>query len=149
MLTNYHTHCDLCKHAEGNVEDYVKQAVKDGFDVLGMSDHVPYPDYDYGYRMEFAEIWDYICDVRDAQKKYGGRLRILLGFESEYMREYLAMRYEELELAGCELETEIPEDVVIMRFDGSQLKRVFENIINNSLRHNSGSMTIFTELSAV
>lgn len=65
----------------------------------------------------------------------------------EYLREYLAMRYEELELAGCELETEIPEDVVIMRFDGSQLKRVFENIINNSLRHNSGSMTIFTELS--
>lgn len=95
MLTNYHTHCDLCKHAEGNVEDYVKQAVKDGFDLLGMSDHVPYPDYDYGYRMEFAEIWDYICDVRDAQKKYGGRLRILLGFESEYMREYRGY-YEEL-----------------------------------------------------
>lgn len=65
----------------------------------------------------------------------------------EYLREYLAMRYEELELAGCELETEIPEDAMIMRFDGSQLKRVFENIINNSLRHNSGSMTIFTELS--
>ncbi len=88
MLTNYHTHCDLCKHAEGSVEVYVQQAIIDGFDVLGMSDHLPYPNFDYGFRMEFAELWDYITDVRDAQKKYGDRLKILLGFESEYMREY-------------------------------------------------------------
>ncbi len=95
MLTNYHTHCELCKHAEGSVEDYVRQAMTDGFDVLGMSDHLPYPNFDYGFRMEFAEIWDYITDVRDAQKKYGDRLNILLGFESEYMREYRRY-YEEL-----------------------------------------------------
>ena len=75
MLTNYHTHCELCRHAEGTVEDYVKQAITEGFDVLGMSDHLPYPDYDFGYRMEFAEIWDYITDVRDAQKKYGDKLK--------------------------------------------------------------------------
>ena len=95
MLTNYHTHCELCRHAEGSVEDYVKQAVNEEFDILGMSDHLPYPDYDYGYRMEFAEIWDYITDVRDAQKQYGDRLSILLGFESEYLREYRRY-YEEL-----------------------------------------------------
>ena len=29
MLTNYHTHCDLCKHAEGSVEVYVQQAIID------------------------------------------------------------------------------------------------------------------------
>lgn len=95
MLANYHTHCELCRHAEGSVEVYVQQAVIDGFDILGMSDHLPYPDYDYGYRMEFAEIWDYIYDVRDAQKKYGDRLTVLLGFESEYLREYRRY-YEEL-----------------------------------------------------
>ena len=95
MLTNYHTHCQRCKHAEGSVKDYVMQAIRDGFDILGMSDHLPYPDYDYGYRMEFAEIWDYITDVKDAQKNYGDRLSILLGFESEYMREYRRY-YEEL-----------------------------------------------------
>lgn len=95
MLTNYHTHCELCKHAEGSVKDYVQQAITEGFDILGMSDHLPYPNYDYGYRMEFAEIWDYITDVRDAQKKYGDRLPILLGFESEYLREYRKY-YEEL-----------------------------------------------------
>ena len=66
----------------------------------------------------------------------------------EYLREYLAMRYEELELAGCELETDIPENSIQMNFDRTQLKRVFENIINNSLRHNNGRMTISAKLTA-
>ena len=64
----------------------------------------------------------------------------------EYFREYLAMRYEELELAGCELETDLPEEEVIISFDSAQMNRVFENIINNSLRHNKGKMTIFSGL---
>lgn len=95
MLTNYHTHCFRCQHAEGTVEDYVREAIDKGFDILGMSDHVPYPHYDYGLRMQMAEIWDYIYEVEDARKKYGKQLQILLGFESEYLcsqRKY----YEEL-----------------------------------------------------
>lgn len=95
MLTNYHTHCERCKHAEGAVDVYVRQAIIDGFAILGMSDHVPYPDHDYGYRMDFAEIWDYIYDVREAKEKFGARLSVLLGFESEYLRQYRGY-YEEL-----------------------------------------------------
>ena len=95
MLTNYHTHCRRCKHAEGSVEDYVKQAICEGFDLLGMSDHVPYPDRDYGYRMDYPEIWDYINEVREAQKKYGSELTLLLGFECEYLRSK-RWYYEEL-----------------------------------------------------
>ena len=68
MLTNYHTHCFRCQHADGTVEDYVLQALKHKFDILGMSDHVPYPHHDYGFRMEMAEIWDYIYEVEDAKK---------------------------------------------------------------------------------
>ena len=85
MLTNYHTHTFRCQHANGTVEDYVREAIAKGFDILGMSDHVPYPHYEFGYRMPMAEIWDYIYEVEDAQKKYGKQLQILLGFESEYL----------------------------------------------------------------
>ncbi len=95
MLTNYHTHCEHCKHAEGSVEVYVQQAIIDGLAILGMSDHLPYPHHDYGYRMDFAEIWDYIYEVREAQEKFRGRLRLLLGFESEYLRSQRDY-YEEL-----------------------------------------------------
>lgn len=95
MLANYHTHCFYCQHAGGTVEDYAKEAVRCHFDILGMSDHLPYPHHDYGYRMPMAEIWDYIGDVTEAQKKFRGKLALLLGFESEYLpahRKY----YEEL-----------------------------------------------------
>lgn len=95
MLTNYHTHCFRCQHANGTVEDYVLQALRQNFDILGMSDHVPYPHHDYGLRMKMGEIWDYIDEVSEAKKKYGSMLKILLGFESEYIcsqRKY----YEEL-----------------------------------------------------
>lgn len=95
MLTNYHTHCMRCNHAEGTVEQNADEAVRLHFDVLGMSDHVPYPHYDYGYRMSMAEIWDYINEVRDAQEKFQGKLKILLGFESEYLCSQRAY-YEEL-----------------------------------------------------
>lgn len=95
MLANYHTHCSHCKHAEGTVEDYVLQAIKQHFDILGMSDHVPYPHRDFGYRMDMTEIWDYINEVRYAQQQYGRQLQILLGFESEYLASQRAY-YEEL-----------------------------------------------------
>lgn len=85
MRTNYHTHCFRCQHAGGTVEDYVAEAIRKDFDILGMSDHLPYPHYDYGLRMPMAEIWDYIYEVEDAKKKYGSQLEILLGFESEYL----------------------------------------------------------------
>ena len=95
MLTNYHTHCFRCQHAEGSVEDYVTEAITRQFDKLGMSDHVPYPHYDYGLRMPMSEIWDYIYEVREAQEKYKDRIQVLLGFESEYLCTQRAY-YEEL-----------------------------------------------------
>ena len=39
IKANYHTHTFLCNHAEGHVEDYVKQAVAYGFEEIGMCDH--------------------------------------------------------------------------------------------------------------
>lgn len=54
----------------------------------------------------------------------------------EYVREYIAGRYNELGLAGYHVLAEIPEQKKLMcRIDQTQLKRAFENIITNSLRH--------------
>ena len=39
LLTNYHTHHDRCKHAKGDVEAYVKEAVKHNYAEIGMSCH--------------------------------------------------------------------------------------------------------------
>ena len=42
-LANYHTHTWRCQHARGTEEEYVKAAIKQGFGVLGFSDHTPWP----------------------------------------------------------------------------------------------------------
>lgn len=63
----------------------------------------------------------------------------------EYAREYLAYKYNEIAVAGYELEADIPEEPVFCEIDVMQFRRVFENILANSLRHNPvGTMLFFS-----
>lgn len=62
---------------------------------------------------------------------------------AEFVREYLASKYDEIELLGFLLEVEIPEECIEYSFDEVQLRRVFENIFSNSLKHNPPGTTIY------
>lgn len=85
MKRNYHTHHHLCGHAIGDTEDYVKAAIKNNFDLLGMSDHAPnYAVRDFGVRMKEDEFGKYIKDIDKAIEKYGDQIKILKGIEVEY-----------------------------------------------------------------
>ncbi len=95
MLTNYHTHCKRCGHATGEEEEYVACAIGNKFDILGMSDHIPYPDFDYGARMEYSQKDEYLDTMDSLKEKYSGKIKIYTGFESEYLPEYNGY-YEEL-----------------------------------------------------
>ena len=64
----------------------------------------------------------------------------------EYLREYLAGKYEELAIGGYGLEVNLPEKCIKTCFDRTELKRVFENIINNTLRHTSTGTEIYASL---
>ncbi len=98
MKANYHTHTYLCNHANGNVEDYVTEAIKQGLEELGMSDHVPYKkgmfdfcDDEYSrteayiYRMTFDQMDSYLKEIEYCNLKYGDKIKVLKGFESEYI----------------------------------------------------------------
>ncbi len=97
MKSNYHTHTYLCRHAVGNVEDYVKEAIKQGFEEIGMSDHVPFKmnmldvfddmrsrTEPYTFRMSFEEMDGYLEEIDICREKYGNVISILKGFEAEY-----------------------------------------------------------------
>ena len=73
----------------------------------------------------------------------GFKLDIKKADLAEYFRAYLAEKYEELELNGFDVDIDIPEEIIKAEFDAFQLKRVFENIINNAMKHNSSGCTIF------
>lgn len=65
---------------------------------------------------------------------------------AEFLREYLASKYDEIDLKGFALEVEIPEETVEYSFDEVQFKRVFENIISNALKHNPAGTIIYVTL---
>ncbi|MCR4999418.1 MAG: HAMP domain-containing histidine kinase [Lachnospiraceae bacterium] len=74
------------------------------------------------------------------------RLKTEPGDLSEYLREYVAGKYEELELAGYELDVDIPEQPMYMPFDHLELRRVFENIISNTIKHNAPPTTLYVSM---
>lgn len=64
----------------------------------------------------------------------------------EYLREYLAGKYEEIDLAGFSLEISIPERAIFCRLDPLQFRRVLDNLLSNSLRHNRLGTVLFFDV---
>lgn len=84
LLANYHTHTKRCGHATGEDEDYVLEALGDGFHHLGFSDHAMLPGYSEPYkRGDYTLFSDYTDSINKLKKKYDGRITIYLGFEAE------------------------------------------------------------------
>lgn len=99
MLANYHTHTPRCHHAIGSEREYIEQAIKAGFKILGFSDHVPQPypeDFHSTIRMEMSEIPDYTGTLVKLKEEYKGQIDILIGYEVEYSRRFFPTLIEEL-----------------------------------------------------
>lgn len=88
-IANYHTHCYLCKHAKGSVEDYIKKAIQVGLKHIGMSDHAPFAFLsDRSDRMNVSDYPTYMNDLNQAIKKYSNQIHIYKGVEIEYFDGY-------------------------------------------------------------
>ena len=86
---NLHNHTYLCKHASGSARDMVRQAMKDGYEIIGISDHIAYPTKATRFRMEYEEKEGYLQELKQLQHDYQDNIKVLRGFEAEYQREYL------------------------------------------------------------
>lgn len=90
-LINYHSHTIRCMHARGAEEEYVRQAIITGFDVLGFADHSCWPyksDFVADMRMHISQLDGYIAEVRRLGEKYAGEIRIRCGMECEAFPEF-------------------------------------------------------------
>lgn len=82
---NYHSHTKRCGHATGEDEEYVIEAIKNGYRKIGFSDHAPYKNgYQATERMHDYELKEYIESVRYLQDKYKNQIKINMGLEIEY-----------------------------------------------------------------
>ena len=87
MIANYHTHTPRCGHAIGSEEEYVRYALEAGMQILGFSDHTPYPfpqGHYSSFRMKPHELSEYADSIRKLRQTYEGQITIPLGVEVEY-----------------------------------------------------------------
>jgi histidinol-phosphatase (PHP family) len=86
MFVDYHTHNSLCKHAEGNIEEYVAHAVKIGLKEIGCSDHAPMPnDFDIQHRMNVHQFHQvYKPEVLALREKYKDRITVKFALEGDF-----------------------------------------------------------------
>ena len=65
---------------------------------------------------------------------------------SEYLRAYIALKYEDIVESGFNIEVDIPEEEMEIKIDKVQLQRVFDNILGNSIKHNEQGTNIYVSL---
>jgi histidinol-phosphatase (PHP family) len=109
FVANYHTHTFRCEHASGDCVEYALEAVAAGITTLGFSDHTPLPDNKWDdMRMAMSQLDEYEAAVSDARIA-APSVRILIGLECEYSRDYhewyrnevLGRRGYQYLIAGC------------------------------------------------
>lgn len=92
MLANYHTHTWRCRHASGEEREYIENAIANGMQVLGFSDHCPwlFPDgTESGTRMKPSQLDGYFTTLTRLRDEYRRDITIYIGFESEYIPELM------------------------------------------------------------
>ncbi len=90
-LEDWHTHSELCRHATGTIEDYVKKAIELNLATIGTCDHFPYEflknidRIPYGeYAITIDEIQDYLATAESLRQKYKDKINIRIGFEVDF-----------------------------------------------------------------
>lgn len=96
VKSNYHSHVSLCNHAEGTPREHIQKMVELGYDIIGISDHMPIPRYDdfppewaLMYRMKESDLEGYIEEINACKEEFKGQAKILVGLESEYLDTHL------------------------------------------------------------
>lgn len=98
ITQNLHTHTWRCKHAKGDVQQFIGAALDAGVNVLGITDHCPLPDGKWAStRMDISDLNDYTREIETAiGRNRDNPITILKGMECDWGREYYQFYQEEL-----------------------------------------------------
>jgi len=91
LKVDLHNHTTLCNHAEGELSAYIEEAIRQGIDIYGVSDHAPM-DFDPKYRMSFAQMQEYKTMVLSVQEKYKEQIEVLFAYEVDYLPGHMDKR---------------------------------------------------------
>ena len=143
MNYNFHTHTYFCGHANGTIEEYIKNAIVGKITHMGFSEHFPYVcsnGVESEYRLQIKDIKSYFSQLYELREKYKKEIDIKIGFEMEYY----PLRFEEMKKSAIEygaeylilgqhfLDEEQPnwEHVIEERDSIEGLQRYTDNVIS-------------------
>lgn len=98
-----HTHTRFCDGDE-DVEDMCRAAYARGFHSIGFSSHAPLPDGfcpPTAWHLPADLLEEYAREVRDARKRWAGRIEVWLGLEIDFIRDFCGPadgRFDHLDL---------------------------------------------------
>lgn len=105
LKANYHTHTYRCKHAHDTEREYIEAAIDMGIKILGFADHIPCPyqtGFVSGIRMTMEQADEYVSTLRALAWEYRKQVRILVGFEAEYIPEFYQAQMELFHRLRCD-----------------------------------------------
>ncbi|KAH3915600.1 histidinol-phosphatase [Parastagonospora nodorum] len=95
MPYSHHSHSgQFCGHAKDTLEEVVQAAIAKGFHSFALTEHIPRPYEDF-YPEEINShteeslvklFDDFYAEAQRLRVVYAGKIQILIGFESEYIR---------------------------------------------------------------
>ena len=84
-LTNYHSHCSFCD-GRAPLEEFVKEAISQGFYSYGVSSHAPLP-FPTQWTMEWGQMEAYFDEFKNLRSKYADEIELYVGLEIDYLNE--------------------------------------------------------------
>lgn len=98
-LTNYHSHCSFCD-GRAPLEEFIKEAIKQGFTSYGVSSHAPLP-FPTQWTMEWEQVSAYLEEFAALKETYKEQIELYVGMEIDYLNEESnpsILRFRELPL---------------------------------------------------
>lgn len=93
--SNLHTHTTYCD-GKNTPEEIILQAIENGMETLGFSEHSTFPFDKVEYSLREEKINTYREEIIKLRKQYGDRIHILLGLEQDAYSPIQPVGYEYL-----------------------------------------------------
>ncbi len=91
IIYESHMHTPLCRHADGEPEEYAKIALRRGLKGMIVTCHNAMPaEFAHQGRMQPREVEEYVRIVERCRAAFEGRLDVRLGLEADYFPGYEA-----------------------------------------------------------
>ena len=100
-MIDLHLHSERSHHGKGDLEDFVKSAIKKNIQIICFTEHAPFL-FDWNHRLSEEQTKEYLSELVKLKQQYGSRLNILSGLEIDYSQDSKDFLVDMLQKFKCD-----------------------------------------------